>query len=99
MCGNNLSKYAIKRDLFAPESVTNPNVCTAPLALVNGWDSAITNVPDAVKGKFAILLSIWPYGANNTGNLTSNHMQALIVEQGGGTFTRMYINSAWTDWA
>ena len=96
---NNLSKAAIKSDLFSSESITNPNTCTVPFSLVNGWHSAITNVPDAAKGKYSILLNIWEYGATHTGILTSNHMQVLITERGGGIFTRMYINSAWTDWA
>lgn len=96
---NNLSKAAIKSDLFSSESITNPNTCTVPFSLVNGWHSAITNVPDAAKGKYSILLNIWEYGPSSTGNLTSNHMQALIIEKGGGIFTRLYINSAWSDWA
>lgn len=96
---NNLSKAAIKSDLFSSGSITNPNTCTVPFSLVNGWHSAITNVPDAAKGKYSILLNIWEYGPSSTGNLTSNHMQALIIEKGGGIFTRLYINSAWSDWA
>lgn len=96
---NNLSKVAIKSDLFSSGSITNPNTCTVPFSLVNGWHSAITNVPDAAKGKYSILLNIWEYGPSSTGNLTSNHMQALIIEKGGGIFTRLYINSAWSDWA
>lgn len=96
---NNLSKAAIKSDLFSSGSITNPNTCTVPFSLVNGWHSAITNVPDAAKGKYSILLNIWEYGPSSAGNLTSNHMQALIIEKGGGIFTRLYINSAWSDWA
>ena len=96
---NNLSKAAIKSDLFSSGSITNPNTCTVPFSLVNGWHSAITNVPDAAKGKYSILFNIWEYGPSSTGNLTSNHMQALIIEKGGGIFTRLYINSAWSDWA
>ena len=96
---NNLSKAAVKSDLFSSGSITNPNTCTVPFSLVNGWHSAITNVPDAAKGKYSILLNIWEYGPSSTGNLTSNHMQALIIEKGGGIFTRLYINSAWSDWA
>ena len=95
----NLSKAAVKSDLFSSGSITNPNTCTVPFSLVNGWHSAITNVPDAAKGKYSILLNIWEYGPSSTGNLTSNHMQALIIEKGGGIFTRLYINSAWSDWA
>lgn len=96
---NNLSKAAIKNDLFGSGSITNPNTCTAPFSLVNGWHSAITNVPDAAKGKYSILLNIWEYGASDTGILTSNHMQVLITERGSGIFTRIYINNAWSDWA
>lgn len=96
---NNLSKAAIKSDLFSSGSITNPNTCTVPFSLVNGWHSAITNVPDAAKGKYSILLNIWEYGPSDTGILTSNHMQVLITEKGGGIFTRLYINSAWSDWA
>lgn len=93
------SPYALKSGLFSSGAITNPNTCTVPFSLVNGWHSAITNVPDAAKGKYSILLNIWEYGATHTGILTSNHMQVLITERGGGIFTRMYINSAWTDWA
>ena len=96
---NNLSKAAIKSDLFSSGSITNPNTCTVPFSLVNGWHSAITNVPDAAKGKYSILLNIWEYGPSSTGNLTNSHMQALIIEKGGGIFTRLYINSDWSDWA
>lgn len=96
---NNLSKAAIKSDLFSSVYITNPNTCTVPFSLVNGWHHAITNVPDAAKGKYSILLSIWENGASDTGILTSNYMQVLITERGGGIFTRMYINSAWSDWA
>ena len=100
--GSNSIKWnplALKSDLFSSGSITNPNTCTVPFCLVNGWHSAITNVPDAAKGKYSILLNVWEYGPSSTGNLTSNHMQALIIEKGGGIFTRLYINSAWSDWA
>ena len=93
------SPYALKSGLFSSGAITNPNTCTVPFSLVNGWHSAITNVPDAAKGKYSILLNIWEYGATHTGILTGNRMQVLITERGGGIFTRMYINSAWTDWA
>ena len=101
MCyvNNNLSKYATKSALFAPNSIIDPNTCTVPFAIVNGWDPAITNVPNAAKKKFSVLLNIWAYGASDTGNLTSGRMQILIVEHGGGTFTRWCDSESFNGWA
>ena len=91
--------YEIGVRLVGSEMCIRDSTCTVPFSLVNGWHSAITNVPDAAKGKYSILLNIWEYGPSSTGNLTNSHMQALIIEKGGGIFTRLYINSAWSDWA
>lgn len=92
------SPYALKSDLFAPDNILDPNTCTKPFAIVNGWNSAVTNVPDAIKGKFATLLTIWNYGTSTTGDLSGSRSQTLIIENNGGIFTRMYINNAWTEW-
>ena len=89
----------LKSELFASNSIHDPNTCAIPFAVVNGWDSEITNVPEVAIGKFSILLTVWMYGRDSTGNLSNSRIQTLIVEQGGGTFTRRYENSEWTDWA
>lgn len=93
------SPYALKSDLFASGFILNPNTCTLPFSVVNGWHSDVTNIPEAAKNKYATLLTMWIYGTVSTGNLTASRMQTLIVDQGGGIFTRTYENSAWSDWA
>ena len=85
--------------MFAPGFILNPNTCTVPFSIVNGWHSDATNIPEAAKNKYATLLTMWIYGTASTGNLTARRMQTLIVEQGGGIFTRTYENSAWGNWA
>lgn len=89
----------LKSDLVAPGFILNPDTCTVPFSVVNGWHSDVTNIPEAAKNKYATLLTMWIYGAASAGNLTASRMQTLIVEQGGGIFTRKYENSAWTNWA
>lgn len=94
-----LSSYALKSDLWPSGFVLDPNSCTVPFSIVNGWHSDVTNIPEAVKNKYATLITTWIYGTASTGNTTGGRMQTLIVEQGGGTFTRKYENSTWSDWA
>lgn len=93
------SPYALKSDLFHQNFAMDPNTCTTPFAIVNGWDSNVVNVPDIVKGKFAMLFTVWVYGIDSTGKLDASRMQTLTVGQGGGIFTRTYENSAWSNWA
>lgn len=96
-----LTKFylASKSDLFHQNFVIDPNTCTTPFAIVNGWDSNVVNVPDIVKNKFAMLFTVWVYGINSTGKLDASRMQTLTVGQDGGIFTRTYENSAWSNWA
>lgn len=95
---NNLSSYATKEEVYAPEFVADPNMCKSTFSIVNGWDPNTINIPDAIKNKFSTLLTIWIYRPA-IGDLTSVRMQILIVDQGGGTFARTYNHSAWSDWA
>ncbi len=93
------SPYALKSDLFASGFILDPSTCTVPFSIVNGWNSSAINIPEVAKNKQSILLTIWVYGTVSTGKLDATRIQALIVGQGGGTFTRIYDNSTWSDWA
>ena len=86
-----------KSDLFG-ELCTNPNTLTAFVAMVNGYDSNVTNIPDAAKKKFSIILNVWASPLSYLGDLTKTHMQVLIIGNGGGVVTRKYESSAWSNW-
>ena len=88
---------ATKSDLFG-ELCTNPNTLTAFVAMVNGYDSNVTNIPDAAKKKFSIILNVWASPLSYLGDLTKTHMQVLIIGNGGGVVTRKYESSAWSNW-
>lgn len=90
------SEYAQKSDLFGG-LCTNPNTLTAFVAMVNGYDSNVTNIPDAAKKKFSIIQNVWA-STIDVGNLTKTHMQVLIIGNGGGVVTRKYESSAWSNW-
>lgn len=92
-----LSNYALKSDLFG-ELCTNPNTLTALVAMVNGYDSNVTNIPDAAKKKFSIILNVWASPLGYLGDLTKTHMQVLIIGSSGGVFTRKYESNAWSNW-
>lgn len=85
-----------KSDLFG-ELCTNPNTFTALIAMVNGYDSNISNVPDAAKKKFSVIQNVWA-SPNDMGDLTKTHMQVLIIGNGGGVVTRKYESNAWSSW-
>ena len=87
---------ATKSDLFG-ELCTNPNTFTALIAMVNGYDSNISNVPDAAKKKFSVIQNVWA-SPNDMGDLTKTHMQVLIIGNGGGVVTRKYESNAWSSW-
>lgn len=91
-----LSSYALKSDLFG-ELCTNPNTLTAFVAMVNGYDSNVTNIPDAAKKKFSIIQNVWA-SPSDMGDLTKTHMQVLIIGNGGGVVTRKYESNAWSNW-
>lgn len=88
--------YALKSDLFG-ELCTNPNTFTALIAMVNGYDSNVSNVPDAAKKKFSVIQNVWA-SPSDMGNLTKTHMQVLIIGNGGGVVTRQYKSNAWSNW-
>lgn len=85
-----------KSDLFG-ELCTNPNTFTALIAMVNGYDSNVSNVPDAAKKKFSVIQNVWA-SPSDMGNLTKTHMQVLIIGNGGGVVTRQYESNAWSNW-
>lgn len=89
-------EYVTKSDLFG-ELCTNPNTFTALIAMVNGYDSNISNVPDAAKKKFSVIQNVWA-SPNDMGDLTKTHMQVLIIGNGGGVVTRKYESNAWSSW-
>lgn len=92
----NWVEYVTKSDLFG-ELCTNPNTFTALIAMVNGYDSNVSNVPDAAKKKFSVILNVWA-SPSDMGDLTKTHMQVLIIGSGGGVVTRKYESSAWSNW-
>ncbi len=93
---NQVWRTALKSDLFG-ELCTNPNTFTALIAMVNGYDSNISNVPDGAKKKFSIILNVWA-SPSDMGDLTKTHMQVLIISNGGGVVTRKYESNAWSNW-
>ena len=95
---NNLSSYATKSEVFTSNYVTDPNMCTSSFSIVNGWGSKATHIPDAANNRLSTLLTIWVY-REDIGSLTATRMQILIAEKGGGTFARIYENSAWSNWS
>ena len=91
-----LWRTALKSDLFG-ELCTNPNTLTAFVAMVNGYGSNVTNIPDAAKKKFSIIQNVWA-SPSDMGDLTKTHMQVLIIGNGGGVVTRKYESNAWSNW-
>lgn len=87
---------ATKSDLFG-ELCTNPNTLTALVAMVNGYDSNVTNIPDAAKKKFSIIQNVWAT-PSYMGDLTKTHMQVLIIGNVGGVVTRKYESNTWSNW-
>ena len=93
---NDWVEYAAKSDLFGARC-TNPNTLTAFVAMVNGYDSNVTNIPDAAKKKFSIIQNVWA-SPSDVRDLTKTHMQVLIIGNGGGVVTRKFESNAWSDW-
>lgn len=89
------SPYVLKSDLFG-ELCTNPNTLTASVAMVNGYDSNVTNIPDAAKKKFSVIQNVWA-SPSDMGDLTKTHMQVLIIGN-GGVVTRKHESNAWSNW-
>lgn len=92
-----LSSYALKSDLFANNYQTNPDLVTTPFAAINGFNNAVTNIPDDAKNTWNSLQTIWLF-PNDIGDLTKNRLQVIIT--GNNTsHRRMYENGKFSDWS
>lgn len=90
-------EYATKSDLFAYNWISNPNTCTTPFSVVNGWSPDLANVPDDAKNTWNSLQTIWVYPAE-IGDLTKQRLQTLTT--GNGTIhSRMYANGSFENWS
>lgn len=93
----NWVEYATKSDLFAYNWISNPNTCTTPFAVVNGWSPEVTNVPDDARNTWNNLQTIWVY-PSETGDITKQRLQTLTT--GNGTIhSRMYANGSFANWS
>lgn len=91
------SPYALKSDLFAYNWISNPNTCTTPFSVVNGWSPDLANVPDDAKNTWNSLQTTWVY-PSEIGDLTKQRLQILIT--GNNTLhTRMYANGNFSNWS
>nr|WP_142412352.1 collagen-like protein [Clostridium sp. Marseille-P7770] len=91
------SPYALKSDLFSRNWITNPNTCTTPFSVVNGWSHDLVNVPDDAKNTWNSLQTTWLY-PTDIGDLTKVRLQILIT--GNNTVhTRMYENGNFENWS
>lgn len=89
--------YALKSDLFAYNWISNPNTCTTPFAVVNGWSHDFANAPDDAKNTWNSLQTTWVY-PSEIGDLTKQRLQILIT--GNNTLhTRMYANGNFSNWS
>lgn len=94
---NGFVEYALKSDLFAYNWITNPNTCTTPFAVVNGWSPDFANAPDDARNTWNNLQTIWVY-PSETGDITKQRLQTLIT--GNGTIhSRMYANGSFENWS
>lgn len=94
-----LTKFylASKSDLFANNYQTNPDLVTTPFAAINGFNNAVTNIPDDAKNTWNSLQTIWLF-PNDIGDLTKNRLQVIIT--GNNTsHRRMYENGKFSDWS
>lgn len=95
--GSGWRERVSKSDLFAYNWISNPNTCTTPFSVVNGWSPDLANVPDDAKNTWNSLQTIWVYPAE-IGDLTKQRLQILIT--GNNTLhTRMYANGNFSNWS
>lgn len=91
------SPYALKSDLFAYNWITNPNTCTTPFAVVNGWSPDFANAPDDARNTWNSLQTTWIY-PSEIGDLSKQRLQTLIT--GKNTIhTRMYESGKFSNWS
>lgn len=91
------SERVSKSDLFAYNWISNPNTCTTPFAVVNGWSHDFANAPDDARNTWNSLQTTWVY-PSEIGDLTKQRLQILIT--GNNTLhTRMYANGSFANWS
>lgn len=94
---NGFVEYALKSDLFAYNWITNPNTCTTPFAVVNGWSPDFANAPDDARNTWNSLQTTWIY-PSEIGDLSKQRLQILIT--GKNTIhTRMYESGKFSSWS
>ena len=86
-----------KSDLFANNYQTNPDLVATPFAAINGFNSAVTNIPDDAKNTWNSLQTIWLF-PNEIGDLTKNRLQ-IIITGNNTSHRRMYENGKFSDWS
>lgn len=91
------SPYALKSDLFANNYQTDPNSVTTSFAAINGFNNAVTNVPDDAKNTWNSLQTIWLF-PNEIGDLTKNRLQ-IIITGNNTSHRRMYENGKFSNWS
>lgn len=91
------NEIASKSDLFANNYQTNPDLVATPFAAINGFNSAVTNIPDDAKNTWNSLQTIWLF-PNEIGDLTKNRLQ-IIITGNNTSHRRMYENGKFSDWS
>lgn len=91
------SERVSKSDLFANNYQTNPDLVATPFAAINGFNSAVTNIPDDAKNTWNSLQTIWLF-PNEIGNLTKNRLQ-IIITGNNTTHRRMFENNKFSNWS
>ena len=84
--------YHLNSNLTADGLAIDPNLVQTNFAIVNGWDTNVTNVPPNFSG-FGILITIWVWRGDYT--LTGTRCQTLIYS--GFVAYRHYYDT-WVDW-
>ena len=91
------TEIVTKSDLFANNYQTNPDLVATPFAAINGFNSAVTNIPDDAKNTWNSLQTIWLF-PNEIGDLTKNRLQ-IIITGNNTSHRRMYENGKFSDWS
>lgn len=91
------SERVSKSDLFVYNWISNPNTCTTPFSVVNGWSPDLANVPNDAKNTWSSLQTTWIY-PSEIGDLSKQRLQTLIT--GKNTIhIRMYANGNFSNWS
>ncbi len=86
-----------KSDLFANNYQTNPDLVATPFAAINGFNNAVTNIPDDAKNTWNSLQTIWLF-PNEIGDLTKNRLQ-IIITGNNTSHRRMYESGKFSNWS